>query len=643
MQDKPATIEPAKIDWDSDDCPTSPVFADKYYSRTDPLGESQYVFLAGTDAPARWREQRDFTIGETGFGTGLNFLLTWDAWRRTPGDGWLTYISVEKHPMDEGARARALAPFAELASLTTQLAAQIPPPFPGPHRITFPKDRVRLILVIGDAAESLERLTGPVDAWYLDGFAPSRNPDMWRPRLFSAMAKLSSHGATLSTFTAASAVRRGLTEAGFDVAKRPGFAGKRESILASYSGELAQDWTASPWFTPTKSSPPPLGSRVAILGAGIAGLSAAQALRRHGLQPILIDRAPPASGGSSGLPAALIAPKLNREESDYARFWISAFLDAVRSLDTDAGNAWIGSRGLSIEARSDKDFDKQRALAERLTWDSDWLSVIDDCPGLSVPRAGVVSPQKLARTLADGIEFIGAEVTGLSRHSNSWRIETAEASCIEAETVVFANGAWVNDLLPKEDHLPIRSEFGCVAIYPEETPPPASSKMKDGYVTASTPPVLGAALRHGSARPEEDWTPGDRERDRLAATAERLGMPIPGSDPPSDAWQLWSAWRATSPDHLPLIGPVPDATAFRKAYEGLKTGKRHPGYPPSPTHPGLHVVAALGPRGFQAAFLAADLLASRILGLPLPVDAQMRDALDPARFLVRELRRGGNR
>lgn len=636
MSELDSSITTARVIWESGDIPTSPDFADKYYNRHDPVGESRHAFLDGADVVARWRDRSHFAIAETGFGTGLNFLITWDQWRRDPmkrPDAWLTYLSVEKHPMREEDRTRALRALSPLGTLSNQLAKQMPPPYPGPHRIVFPGDRVRLILVYGDAAASLSRLTGPIDAWYLDGFAPSRNPDMWRPALFDAIARLSAPSATLASFTAASAVRKGLEASGFAVTKRPGFGGKRESITACYGGPVTEHWRAGPWFTPATPLRPATGTSVAVIGAGIAGLATARVLKGIGLSPVLLDRGQSPMAGASGLPAALIAPKLNRDDGDYARFWIAAFLDAVRTLDNHHPSAWCDRRGLVINARDAEDRARQEVLIRKLGWDGSCISLAPE--GLSIPSAGSISPPHLAETLTAGIPYRQANIARLAREAGEWCLYDADGGRIlRAPICVLAGGAWLNGLLEPEDRLPLRAEFGCVAVYPRAQAGPHRAILDNGYVTATDPPVLGAALRHGEGEPS-DWTPGERERARLADTARRLGLPEPPRETP------WHAWRATSPDHLPLVGPVPDAKAFRAAYAGLSTGKRFPAYPPAPRYPGLLMLGALGPRGFQAAFLSADLLASRILGWPLPVDAPMRDALDPARFLARALRKGG--
>lgn len=214
-------------------------FDDSYFSRDDGLGETHHVYIEGNDLPKRWQDRKRFTIGELGFGTGLNFLATWRLFDDNAArNRQLDYIAVEGYPLSADEIEAALAPWYEtLGAYCARLCESWPPRVPGWHRIDLSK-HVRLTLIFDDVQDGLEQLSVPlgVDCWYPDGFNPAHNPDMWSHAVFQAMAQLSAPGATFATYTAAGFVRRGLETAGFTVEKRPGFGAKRHML----SGRLKE-------------------------------------------------------------------------------------------------------------------------------------------------------------------------------------------------------------------------------------------------------------------------------------------------------------------------------------------------------------------------------------------------------------------
>lgn len=238
-----------ELSWKNNNVPYSAAFGDVYYSTIDPVGETQHVFLDGIDAPNCWTGCAQFVIGETGFGTGLNFLATWDLWRKTrkPGSK-LYYISVEGAPLAPDDLAKAHAPLPALAELSAQLISAYPVRHPGYHQVLLDGGEVELLLLFGPVDEMLEGLSAQVDAWYLDGFAPSRNADMWSPQVLAAISDCSGVGTRVATYSAARAVRDGLMAVGFDCEKVPGFARKRDSLkgLKTYQHTATSQ---TPWFS----------------------------------------------------------------------------------------------------------------------------------------------------------------------------------------------------------------------------------------------------------------------------------------------------------------------------------------------------------------------------------------------------------
>lgn len=203
-----------------DGVPVSKRYGDPYFSFENGLAETRHVFLAGNDLPARFRP--GFAIAELGFGTGLNVLCAWQAWREAGHEGALRVTSFERHPLDAEDLARAHAAFPSLADLSAPLADIWRT---GAREIALPG--LALDVRVGDANDLLPAWGGAADAWFLDGFAPARNPDLWSPVLMRAVARHTRPCGTVASYTAAGHVRRALEEAGFAVTREPGYGRKR--------------------------------------------------------------------------------------------------------------------------------------------------------------------------------------------------------------------------------------------------------------------------------------------------------------------------------------------------------------------------------------------------------------------------------
>ena len=228
-------LDPAVLSFDAAGTPYSSVYGDVYHSADSGPGQSRHVFLAGNNLPENWTARRVFTVVETGFGLGLNFLTTWQAWRADPArPGRLHFVSVEKHPFSLVALRVVHERYAGFEALAAELHQAWPVLVPGVHRLHFDDGRVTLTLVFADAIHALSNLRLRADAFFLDGFAPARNGEMWSPRLMKALARLALPGATLATYTSARAVRDALAEAGFIVTKRRGFGRKRDMLTARF-------------------------------------------------------------------------------------------------------------------------------------------------------------------------------------------------------------------------------------------------------------------------------------------------------------------------------------------------------------------------------------------------------------------------
>lgn len=647
------TLRPADLDW-SQGVPFSRAFGDVYFSRDGGPAESRHVFLDGNGLPGRLAAlgpQDAFTIVETGFGTGLNCLCTLDLWERSGGRGWLHYASVEKFPLGADDLHRAHAGWPGLAAVAADLQAHYPPLLEGFHRIVLPARRVTLTLFFGDVADFLPRLAASADAWFLDGFAPGRNPAMWSEPLYRAMAERSHPGTTLATFTAAGAVRRGLAAAGFAVEKCAGFGRKREMVRARLAAGVPVPPAPRPWLA--RPRPSATGREACVIGAGIAGAHTAHRLAMRGWRVTVLERDTVAAAGS-GNPAAVVYGRLAAPGKAADHFSQQAWMMALGELARgDAGaQGWNPCGLLQLATGNQAAF--ARLLAEA-GLPADVMQPLSpaaataiagvpvDHPALFYPRAGWLDARRYCRALLahPGITLReGLDVATLERAGAGWRLLDADGRCLqEAPVVVIANAGAAVRFAPLSD-LPLNTIRGQVSLAPASA---QSGQLRvllchDGYLSPPLPGqvhCVGATFQPGSAdlslRAEDHEENHRLLAEAMPALADALG--------PVQAWSGRVALRCQSPDYLPLVGPVAGREDFLECYAGLRDGKVM-AYPPLPALPGLYVNIAHGSKGFSHALLAAEILAAELGGEPAPVSTAVLKALHPMRFRARALRRG---
>ncbi|MEQ1619119.1 MAG: tRNA (5-methylaminomethyl-2-thiouridine)(34)-methyltransferase MnmD [Terricaulis sp.] len=422
----------AELIWSESGEPRAAHFDDVYFSREGGLAESEAVFLSGCDMPDAWRGKQSFSICELGFGTGLNTIATWRAWKKTRSPHAILHISsIEAFPVARKDAARALAQFPEIADLAAKLIECWPVRAYAPQRLWFPDDGFALTLHIGDAAAILAGLSAQFDAWYLDGFAPSRNPAMWTEHVFAQIARLSAPGARLATFTVAGSVRRGLEAVGFAVEKQPGFGAKRERLQGRFIGvEPPQRCALYPYAACN-------AKRVAIVGAGIAGASCAQALVRRGVEVVVLEAAPHLGAGASFNPAGLVMPRLDRG-GVLREFLLAAFLHAVATYERLGVFEAIGivERAAPDAAAAFADLLADPSLTE------DWFAAAGAGAALH-KRAGLVRPREaIELMLADAELLTEAPVQALERVGDAWVLRAPDGRArLKADAIVLACGA----------------------------------------------------------------------------------------------------------------------------------------------------------------------------------------------------------
>ncbi|WIO73247.1 bifunctional tRNA (5-methylaminomethyl-2-thiouridine)(34)-methyltransferase MnmD/FAD-dependent 5-carboxymethylaminomethyl-2-thiouridine(34) oxidoreductase MnmC [Porticoccaceae bacterium LTM1] len=683
MSDK---LNNADIHWDENGQPISSQYDDVYFSRASGIEETRYVFLQQNHLPERWSQLPTdksgcFTIAETGFGTGLNFLAAAELWLKVAPKNWrLHFVSVEKFPLNREDFQKALSLWPELATLAEELQANYPPQIPGFHRLHLANNRLQLTLLFGEAAEMFEQLAGSdhplwqhsghgkVDAWFLDGFAPSKNPDMWTEQLFSAMANLSDAGTTLATFTAAGIVRRGLQAVGFNIEKIPGFGHKREMVRGAMAEQISVEITPeelqpasyngiteAPWYLNTN----PLSNtqHAAVLGGGIAGCSVASALAKRGWHVTLIERHQQLANEASGNPQGIIYPKFSKQDSPLSRFGLYGLSYASRFYRPFWQHNELGQQcGVLLLPESEKQAKDFPLIAERFAHCPELLHGVGNLAmkqlsglnlkaeqGLHCPNLGWVIPPKICAALAShpNINRVTAEIDTLEFEQNCWRLLDCQGNTVaESETVILAAS---HELAKFEQtaHLPLKRIRGQISQVAQ-----TDSDVKlntvicgKGYIA----PALNGSYTLGATYNLRDECADVRDSDhqtnltKLTETDPGISELLPKS---TTNLQGRVGFRCTTPDYLPLVGPAPKADEMQQRFELLSKNARAHIPLPGKYYQGLYISAGYGSRGLSYAPIAAELLAAQICGETAPVERDLVKALSPARFLIRELKRG---
>lgn len=609
--------------WNEAGVPRAAAFDDVYFSREGGLAESDAVFLGGCGLPDAWRDKDRFRICELGFGTGLNVLATWRAWKRTRAPhAYLHICSIEAFPLAKADAARALQAFPEIAELAAPLLARWPVRACAPQRLWFEEDRLALTIHTGEAREILSQLEGSFDAWFLDGFAPARNGAMWSGDVLHHVARLSAPGARLATFTVAGAVRRGLESAGFEVTRAPGFGAKRERLEARFLG----------------TAPPPaaLPKRVAVIGGGIAGAACAHALARRDVGTVVLEEARALGAGASGNPAGLVMPRLDRGGA-LSEVFLAAYLDAIALYERlgvlDACGVEERAEGRRAEALRD--------LLNDPPLPEDWFAACNG--GALHVRAGLVRPQAaIAAMLSHAALQLEARVTSFEDAGDGWILRgEGGRAVLKADAVVLACGAALTAFEPAR-RLPIALSRGQIEWGRGEAPAHALTQgtyvapLEGGVLFGATFDALGSPSSSPGSPMQAGETPAvqeDRARnlEALAKLAPEIAASVEASLLTSRA-----ALRATTPDRAPIAGALPDAEAWLAANAGVANGGP---VIADPRHRGVYVIGGLGARGLTLAPLLGEEIAAEICGDPFVLSKNARDTINPARFLQRALKR----
>lgn len=651
----PAPITPgfqhAELEWDENGQPQSRLYGDVYFSRNAGMAETAHVFLQPNRLAERFADlgtDEQLVIGETGFGTGLNFLCAWALFERSAcAQANLHFISVEKHPLSHDDLQRALALWPELKPQAQQLLDDYVAVSPGFQQFRF--GRVTLTLLVGDALDTLSSLDARVDAWFLDGFSPAKNPEMWQPELFAQLARLSAPGATLATFTSAGDVRRALKEAGFAVKRIPGFGQKWESLKGQFTGTPGAQ--AKPWFA--RPSHKPKQRKALVIGAGLAGCASAASLTARGWSVTLLERHEDIAQEGSGNPQGVLYLKLSAHGTTLSQLVTSGFGYTRRLLrNLQQGQDWdaCGVLQLAFDA---KEVQRQAALADAFPpsllhsverEEAEQLAGVTlDDGGLFYPDAGWAHPPALCRWLIShpSIELIRHQhPLELRRVDDNWQALADDNVLAEAPVVTLAGAADVSRFT-QSAWLPLKRIRGQITGLPatEQSAALRTVLCAKGYVAPSRNGLhtLGASFNFAESDPAPSAAEHRANLDMLEEISEDLYQRLNADTEHLDELHGRVAFRCTSPDYLPIIGPLADPAQFASDYAVLAKDARQVPQAPCPWLDGLYVNTAHGSRGLITAPLSGELLAAWIDEAPLPVPRVIAEACHPNRFLLRKL------
>jgi tRNA 5-methylaminomethyl-2-thiouridine biosynthesis bifunctional protein len=572
-------------------------FNDSYFSRDNGLEESRTVFLKGCGLPQAWANRSSFVIGELGFGTGLNVLATWDIWRKTRCQGSILHIvTVEGFLLDAQAAQATHNMWPELSDLSDRLIAKWPTRAYGAQRIWFPDDGLCITFLIGPCEEVLSRMNFQADAWFLDGFSPARNPDMWSKGVFKQIARLSAPEARLATYSVAGSVRAGLADVGFEVTRVPGFGAKRQRLEAHFVGSRVY----------TQDRP----QTAIVIGGGIAGAAVSAALARRGVKTDLFDSDPCGRNKASGNPMALIMPRLDRADTREARFFRAAYLMAIEAYQ-DMGDAFsqLGVEEVAIDAQA------QERLNDLLADPPLPASHFAPTAAQSIDHVtgGTIYPDAVLKHLKREATLHPVSTERVDYIDGLWHAYDSDGSLLaRADICVIANGPAAGQFCDQGSFLRGRAgQLSWAAVQGKLPQVPLSggayaspfygklcfgATFEKCEIQAPPPPVQQSAHIYN--------------RELLAGIAPDLAAQI---DIDNAAGR--TAVRATTADNLPIVG----------ALESDGVGK--------------FVLCGLGSRGFTTAFLCAEMIAAQACGEPSPVETQVAIALDPYRFHKRAAKR----
>lgn len=642
-------IDSPALSWSEDGLPRSTHFDDIYYSRQDALAESDHVFLKGCELTQLWSDPAlagsTFTMGEIGFGGGLNFLQTWALWQQQTTQSScparLHYVAVEQYPLSAEDLALLHSRWPGLQTCSARLLENYSPKHRGLMRLHL-DESVTLDLMLGDATYWLQQRPlsdPPMQAWFLDGFSPALNEALWTPQLFRLMALHSSPMTRLATYSSAGQIRRDLLDAGFNVERQDGFGSKRHMLVARGNNrEPSRHTSTAPWFDFSRFQ---AGERQAVvIGAGLAGCFTANALARRGWRIELLDRAPDLASGASGIPQLALRCRLFNSTEPQAQFYLQAYGHSVRSLSklNDSGQRVFHDCGVRQLASAMK---SRHAPESHLVAGLYPESIVKaDAQGdYLFPEGGWVDSRQLCQSLVDhpNITFRGnSAVESINLMGDTWQLHGEESADLgQYPVTIIANGFDAHHLIANYK-LPLQKIIGQSSQLATSEELAVCNEVLCGDKTL-LPSLNGMHTVSATYRSEDasDCQREEDDRENQEALAAMLGIDVNSLK----LQQSWVGSRCNSRDRFPLVGPVPDFHATSRDYADLRRNAKAIINTPATYLPGLYLNTAHGSNGLCSSPLSAEYLASLIDGGSSPIEKDLMDALNPVRFLIQGMKK----
>lgn len=613
-------IQTAELDWefiDGIEIPISKQFGDVYFSKDNGLLETRHVFLNGNDLSERLSQLNDyqyFCVGETGFGTGLNILTLWQLWQqvRPNNHSHLHVVSVEKFPLSRTDLIRALNVWSELKPLADQLLEQYPLAIGGCHRLSFPEERFSIDLWLGDAQDIFPSIpkTQAVNAWFLDGFAPSCNPDMWQENVLNHIVRLSDFGTTFASFSVAGVLKRGLKQYGIQINRPRGFGHKREMLKAIWLDTSPTTYDladAEQNHVRSQSVLKPVQRQIAIIGAGIAGLSSAWAFAQRGHQVTVYEQNEPLSG-ASGNPLALLNPKLCSIEQAHEHLMTLSWQHALNFYSSFKAFRSIQVQQLALKnAEELLDLVEQYPTAVLSAQDQQDTTPETSYPSLTLHQAGAVSPQQLRDEILQhpNIKIERAKISRLNNNGNQTELWQEQQLISTADDVIVCCAKQSAELFENYPVLkPIRGQVSWL----ENSKQPLALDQAFSYGGYCVQLDASHLILGASFYPNREDT--DLLKEDHVHNYELIHSVFPEYAqqlPSVDSWQGRASVRAQSLDYFPLVGKMQN-------------------------HERIYTFAGLGSKGFLFAPLCSEILAALVLGELCPIPQRLLDKLNPQRF-----------
>ncbi|MBL4822424.1 MAG: bifunctional tRNA (5-methylaminomethyl-2-thiouridine)(34)-methyltransferase MnmD/FAD-dependent 5-carboxymethylaminomethyl-2-thiouridine(34) oxidoreductase MnmC [Colwellia sp.] len=674
----------AVLSFQSDGTPYSEQFNEIYFDSESGYQQSENIFIHGNNITNRLQQSNDsFVIAETGFGTGLNFLLTLQAYRRLQVNfpntnvAKLNFISVEKFPFSKAQLAKSLTALPQLKVFTELLLAQYPEFESTNEQVTevnasFFDGKVSLKIIIADAAPGLSKIKtnnmGLVDAWYLDGFSPVKNPEMWSEQIFSEISRLSKDQASIATFTIAGFVKRHLQQIGFRVEEKF----SNSNINQMLTGVFQQNPnTAKGYQLRPKITKP---QHVSIIGGGIASACTAYALTKKGIKVTLYCKDKALAQGASSNAIGALYPLLHQKDDDISLFYQQAFWRAralygeVTERGFDFPHSWCGLLEIAYKESIVK---RQEKFTQLATWPTalihqvgaEQASKIANITlthgGLFMPNAGWIAPQPLVKQMINAANSTGKltiktdvlvhkieQVQPIEEQAQNekihWRLATNQGT-FDASVLVVCGGAEVIDA-DFIKQLPFSVVQGQVtSMQTNSSIKPLSTVIcHKGYLTPinSNSQQQGIHCIGATFKKNNTSTIATKEDDKfnlamLESCLPDLAKEINWTE--QDISSSKARLRCMTPDHMPMVGAMPDIQQHLETYPHLAKDKNWQYKQAAPVVKNLYLMMGFGARGLCSAPLAADILTADLCGTLYPVDNNMLFNLSPNRFVIRDI------